>query len=221
MTPYANPLRRDDLLADPHAQFLIWFAAAGQAGVPEPEAMALATATADGAPSLRMVLLKGADARGYAFFTNLESRKGTELEENPRAALLFRWEPLGRQVRIEGAVEHLPDAESDMYFASRPPGSQLGAIASPQSQPIASRASLEERIAEIAAAAAATGAPPARPDHWGGYLLRPAAYQFWQHRSDRVHDCFRYLPADAAGAGMGRDAGADAGAGWRIDRLGP
>lgn len=219
MTSSAQPLRRADLLADPHAQFLVWFAAAREAGVPTPEAMALATATPDGTPSVRMVLLKSADERGYAFFTSHEGRKGGELDANPQAALLFHWEALGRQIRIEGAVERLPAEESDLYFGTRPLASRLGAIASPQSRPIPSRAWLEERIAETAAAA---GDAPARPAHWGGYLLRPSAYQYWQRRDDRVHDCFRYLPADMAGLdAAGPDAAADAGAGWRIERLGP
>ena len=210
---HAQPLRRDDLLPDPIAQFLIWFAAAGQAGVHEPEAMALATATPDGIPSVRMVLLKGVDERGFVFFTNREGRKGQELETNPHAALLFRWEPLGRQLRIEGTVEHLPEAESDAYFDTRSLGSRLGAMVSPQSRPIASRAWLEGRIAEVAAATAASDAPPVRPAHWGGYLVRPSVFQYWQHRSDRVHDSFRYAPA----AGDPSDAGG----GWRIERLGP
>ncbi len=212
MADHAQALHRDDLLADPHAQFLIWFAAAGQAGVRTPEAMALATAAPDGSPSVRMVLLKSADERGYAFFTNHEGRKGTELDANPQAALLFHWDELGRQLRIEGAVERLPAEESDAYFASRPIGSQLGAIASPQSRPIPSRTWIEERIAEVQHEAG--GGQPERPAHWGGYLVRPRVYQFWQHRSDRVHDAFRYSPA-------GAEPGDDAGAGWRIDRLGP
>lgn len=212
MADHAQALRRDDLLADPHAQFLIWFAAARKAGEREPEAMALATAAPGGAPSVRMVLLKGADERGYAFFTNHQGRKGTELDANPQAALLFHWDVLGRQLRIEGAVERLPAAESDAYFASRPIGSRLGAIASPQSRPIPSRTWLEERIGEVLREAG--DAPPARPAHWGGYIVRPRAYQFWQHRSDRVHDVFRYTPAEGAPED-------DAGAGWRIERLGP
>lgn len=207
MSLHAQPLLRDDLLADPLAQFLTWFAAAREAGVREPEAMALATATPDGRPSVRMVLLKSADERGYAFFTNHEGRKGQELAANPRAALLFHWEPLGRQVRIEGAVERLPDDESDAYFASRPRGSQVGARVSPQSRPLVSRTWLQERVAEEAAAWG--DGPVPRPAHWGGLLVRPECYQFWQHRNDRLHDCFRYLPQPG---GVG---------GWTIERLGP
>lgn len=206
MSGDAQTLRWADLLADPHGQFLIWFAAAGEAGIATPEAMALATATPDGRPSVRMVLLKSADERGYAFFTNRESRKGGELGVNPRAALLFHWdsEAMNRQVRIEGSLEHLPDEESDRYFATRPLMSRIGAIASPQSRPIPSRDWLEQKAAEVKAAA---GPDLERPAHWGGFLLRPAAYQFWQHGEDRLHDVFRYLPEEDGA--------------WRLERLGP
>lgn len=211
MSQRAQPLRRGDLLADPHAQFLLWFAAAQEAGVLTPEAMAIATAAPDGAPSVRMVLLKSADDRGYAFFTNHEGRKGTELVANPRAALLFHWEQLGRQVRIEGAVERLPAEEADLYFRTRPLGSRVGARVSPQSRPIPSRRWLKDLIDEEAAR---TGDDPPRPEHWGGYLVRPSAYQYWQHRDDRLHDVFRYTPVEPGADG-------DEGAGWRIERLGP
>lgn len=206
MTAHAQPLHLADLLADPLAQFRAWFAAAGEGGVRTPEAMALATATPWGVPSARMVLLKGTDERGFSFFSNHLSRKGGELDENPRAALLFHWDALGQQIRIEGSVERLPAAESDAYFRTRAPGSRIGAIASPQSRPIVSREWLESRVAEVTAEVGE--GEPERPEHWGGYVLRPAAYQFWQHRSDRLHDCFRYLPVDASG-------------GWSIERLGP
>ena len=202
----ADVLCRSDLLPDPLAQFRAWFAAAGEGGVHTPEAMALATATAWGVPSVRMVLLKGAAERGFSFFSNHLSRKGSELDENPRAALLFHWEPLGRQLRIEGSITRLPAAESDAYYRTRPPGSQIGAIVSPQSRPIASREWLQSRVADVVAELG--DGEPERPEHWGGYLLRPAAYQFWQHRDDRLHDCFRYLRAAA-------------GDGWSIERLGP
>ena len=202
----AKPLRRSDLLPDPLAQFRAWFAAAREGGVPAPEAMALATATAWGVPSVRMVLLKGADERGFSFFSNYLSRKGSELDENPWAALLFHWEALGRQIRIEGAVTQLPAAESDAYYRTRPPGSRVGAIASPQSRPIASREWLESRVAEVIAEIG--GSEPERPEHWGGFLLRPGAFQFWQHRDDRLHDCFRY---QRGGTGDG----------WAIEQLGP
>ena len=194
-------LRRSDLDPDPLAQFAAWFRAAGEAGVPVPEAMALATATADGAPSARMVLLKGFDERGLVFFTSYGSRKGRELAANPRAALLFHWQPLGRQVRVEGAVSQVPAEESDAYFGSRPLGSRLSAIASDQSEPVAERAELEARVAALEG-----DAEPPRPDDWGGYVLEPIAYEFWQHRDDRLHDRFRYE----------REAG-----GWRIERLQP
>lgn len=207
MSPSSEPLRRRDVLPDPLAQFRAWFAAAVESGLETPEAMALATATSWGVPSVRMVLLKSADERGFSFFSNYLSRKGTELDENPRAALLFHWEPLGRQIRIEGSVARLPAAESDEYFRTRPLGSRIGAIASPQSRPIASREWLESRVAEVVAEIGESREPE-RPEHWGGYLLRPAAYQFWQHRDDRLHDVFRYLPGAA-------------GDGWSIERIGP
>jgi len=194
-------LRRRDLDPDPLAQFAAWFAAAGEAGVPVPEAAALATAAPDGAPSLRMVLVKGFDARGFVFFTNYASRKGRELAANPRAALLLHWQPLGRQVRVEGEVSRVPEQESDAYFRSRPLPSRLSAIASSQSDPVAERAELEARVAALEG-----DADPPRPAEWGGYVLAPEAYEFWQHRDDRLHDRFRYE----------RESG-----GWRIERLAP
>lgn len=207
MSPSSEPLCRSDLLPDPLAQFRAWLAAAVESGLETPEAMALATATSWGVPSVRMVLLKGTDERGFSFFSNHLSRKGTELDENPRAALLFHWEPLGRQIRIEGSVARLPAAESDEYFRTRPLGSRVGAIASPQSRLIVSREWLERRVADVVAEIGESGEPQ-RPGHWGGYVLRPAAYQFWQHRDDRLHDVFRYLPGVA-------------GDGWSIERIGP
>ncbi len=174
-----------DLDPDPLRQFESWFAAAREAGLRAPEAMALATATPDGAPSARMVLLKGVDERGFVFFTSYESRKGDELEANPRAALLFYWEPLGRQVRVEGAVERVSAEESDAYFASRPPGSRAGAAASHQSRSLADRSELERAVAAL-------GDDVGRPDWWGGYRVRPERYEFWQHRENRLHDRFLY-----------------------------
>jgi pyridoxamine 5'-phosphate oxidase len=182
-------LRHADLDADPLTQFRKWFDEA--AGVVRmPEAMAVATATTDGAPSVRMVLLKAADERGLAFFTHYTSRKGRELAANPQAALLFHWDPLGRQVRVEGAVERVSAEESDAYFATRPEGARIGANVSRQSEVLADRAELERRVAEL------DGVDAARPEWWGGLRLVPAAWEFWQHRDDRLHDRFRYLRRD-------------------------
>jgi len=202
---FAQPLLETDADPDPLAQFDAWFAAAVEAGVRAPEAMALATAERSGAPSVRMVLLKGRDARGFRFFTNHGSRKGRELEQNPRAALLFHWDALGRQVRIEGSVSRLPARESAVYIRTRPRASQLSALASPQSSPIPSREWLERRVAELATQLG--GREPPLPEHWGGYLLHPARFEFWQHREDRLHDRLLYTPA--------------AGGGWQIQRLAP
>jgi pyridoxamine 5'-phosphate oxidase len=179
-----------DLDPSPLRQFQRWFEEARAGGVEVPEAMALATATPTGRPSVRMVLLKGADERGFAFYTNDESRKGAELAANPHAALLFHWQPLGRQVRVEGRVDRVPDAESDAYFASRPHGSRLAAWASPQSRPIADREELERLYAE--AAGRYPGEEVPRPPHWGGFRVVPEAYEFWQHAGDRLHDRARY-----------------------------
>ena len=194
-----RPLNERELDADPVAELRAWLEEARAAGIELPEAMTLATATADGAPSARMVLLKDADERGLSFFTNYESRKGVELAENPRAALVVYWHALGRQVRVEGSVERLPAAESDAYFESRPPGSRRSAAVSPQSAVIASRE-------ELARAAAALGDDVPRPPGWGGYLLVPSLWEFWQHRVDRLHDRFRYRPGEG---------------GWVVERLAP
>ena len=175
-------------------------------GVDVPEAMALATATPDGRPSARMVLLKEADERGFAFFTNRESRKGGELAANPRAALLFHWRPLGRQVRVEGRVEPISDEESEAYFDTRPLPSRLAAWASPQSRPLTDRAELERLYAE--AAARFPGEQVPLPPHWGGYRVVPDAYEFWQHGDDRLHDRIRYeRDGDAWTAGAARALG--------------
>jgi pyridoxamine 5'-phosphate oxidase len=189
-----------DLDRDPLVQLRRWYDEARSA-VPEPDAAAVATATPDGRPSARMVLVKAFDENGLVFFTNYASRKGSELEANPRAALLFHWAQVGRQVRIEGPVERVTRAESEAYARSRPRQSQLSALASPQSRPVPSREWLEQRVAELDEQQDL----PVRED-WGGYRLAPEAWEFWQHRDNRLHDRFRYLPDGAA---------------WRRERLGP
>ena len=194
-----RPLDRRDLDADPIVQLGAWLAEARAAGVELPEAMTLATATPDGAPSARMVLLKDAGERGLSFFTNYESRKGVELAANPRAAVVLYWHVLGRQVRVEGSVSRLPADESDEYFESRPPGSRRSAAVSPQSRVIGSREELEQ-------AAEGLGDDVPRPPGWGGYLLVPSVWEFWQHRLDRLHDRFRYRPGEG---------------GWIVERLAP
>lgn len=163
-----------------------WLADAVDAGVPEPNAIALATATPDGAPSVRIVLVKGLDGRGLTFFTHYTSRKGVELETNPRASAALLWHPIQRQVRVEGRVERLPADESDAYFASRPRGARLGAVASQQSRPVADRDALEARLAEAGEAAGDADVP--RPETWGGYLLVPEVVEFWHGRPNRLHD---------------------------------
>jgi pyridoxamine 5'-phosphate oxidase len=175
---------------DPLRQFQRWLEQAIKAELPEPNAMTLATVGADGRPSTRVVLIKGVDERGLVWYTNYESRKGRELAQNPYAALQFHWVDLERVVRIEGRVEFASAEESDRYYASRPLDSRIGAWASPQSQPIASRAVL---VANAAKAAARHGLNPSRPPHWGGYRLVPDRWEFWQGRRSRLHDrlCYR------------------------------
>jgi pyridoxamine 5'-phosphate oxidase len=205
VTDPSQPLREEDVDADPVRQFAAWFAAAQSVGVPQPEAAALATATVDGAPSARMVLVKQADHDGFVFFTNYDSRKGRELAANPRAALLFHWEPLGRQVRIEGPIERTTREQSEAYAHSRGRGSQLSALASPQSRTIESRDLLERRVSELAERYAAGDVPLS--DTWGGFRLTPETFEFWQHRDNRLHDRLRYRH------GPGSD--------WQIERLAP
>ena len=194
----ARPLRRSDLDPEPLKQFRGWYAEAGN------DAVALATATRDGRPSARMVLLKGADERGFVFHSSYESRKARELAENPRAALLFYWHDLGRQVRVEGDVEQVDRGESETYFKTRPRGGQLAAWTSSQSEPIGTRDELEERFAELERTFEGDEVP--LPPHWGGFRLVPETYEFWQHRENRLHDRFRY-----------RRNGDD----WVIERLSP
>ena len=201
--PDMPPLRRDSLADDPIEQFAQWFERAADE-VPLADAMTLATVDAGGAPDARMVLLKGHGPDGFRFFTNGESDKGKQLGANPRAALVIYWRELDRQVRVRGAVEPLPAADSDAYFASRPRDSQLGAWASPQSRPLESRRELDDRLAEVEQRFAGADVP--RPPHWGGYLLRPRTIEFWQGQVGRLHDRFRY---------------ARAGDGWEIERLAP
>jgi len=197
-------LSETDVAPDPMSQFKRWFDEAVSAKLPEPNAMTLATVGADGQPSARIVLLKGIDDEGFTFYTNYESRKGLDLAANPRAALLFHWVQLERQVRVEGRVEKVSDDESDAYYASRPLGSRLGAWASEQSKEVAGRDVLEQRETEYRAK---FGENPPRPAHWGGYRLVPTALEFWQGRPSRLHDRIAYRLQTPGG--------------WQIVRLSP
>jgi pyridoxamine 5'-phosphate oxidase len=199
-------LARAELDPDPLRQFQQWFETAIGADLPEPNAMTLSTVGADGQPSVRTVLLKLYDARGFIFFTNYESRKAREIDQNPRVALLFPWVALARQVRISGRAERIATAESLKYFVSRPRGSQIGAWSSPQSQVITSRSLLEAKVAEIARKFGKGEVP--LPDFWGGYRVVPEMIEFWQGRESRLHDRFCYQ----------RERTTDV---WRIDRLAP
>jgi pyridoxamine 5'-phosphate oxidase len=180
-------------VADPIALIQQWLDDATAAGVPEPTAMTLATASADGVPSARMVLLRGLDERGLAFYTNCNSAKGRDLAANPRAALVFHWHATGRQIRVTGGVERVSDDESDAYWNNRPLGSRLSAAASPQSEVIPDRATLEGAVEELARAHPDGEVP--RPDWWGGYRVVPDAIEFWTHRENRLHDRVRYTRA--------------------------
>jgi pyridoxamine 5'-phosphate oxidase len=188
-------------LTDPVAVFNEWLEEARGAGVDVPESMTLATADASGRPSARMLLLKGADENGFTFFSGYESRKGRELDENPRAALVFYWRPLGKQVRVEGTVRRLSSEESDAYWTTRPLRSRAAASASRQSEPIESRDELEAEFERHLT----LGEPP-RPDRWGGYVLEPDAIELWEHRDDRLHDRVRFTRASE---------------GWHSERLAP
>jgi pyridoxamine 5'-phosphate oxidase len=200
----ATRLDESDVDPNPMRQFARWFGDAHRAELLEPNAMTLATATPDGEPSARIVLLKGADERGFAFFTDYRSRKGQDLEANPRAALVFHWGELERQVRITGAVSRVSREESKTYFRSRPRGSRLGAWTSQQSSVIPSREALEERLGKMAARFDGSDVP--LPPHWGGFRVRPDTIEFWQGRESRLHDRIRYV----------REGGV-----WRIERLSP
>jgi pyridoxamine 5'-phosphate oxidase len=180
-----------DLDPDPIAQFRAWRADARSAGIVEPGAMTLATTGADGRPSARMVLLRALDDRGFGFFTNLESRKGRELAANPAAALVFHWPELGRQVRVEGVTERIADEEARAYFASRPPGSRIGAWASPQSRPVGDRAELDALVRAVQERFGSADEIPL-PPFWGGFRLVPDRIEFWLHGDDRLHDRAEY-----------------------------
>jgi pyridoxamine 5'-phosphate oxidase len=193
-------LAESDANPDPIAQFRRWFDDALAAGLREPNAMTLATATPDGRPSARVVLLKGFDERGFVFYTNYEGRKGEELEENPYCALVFYWAELERQVRVEGRVSRVPKRESDEYFGSRPRGSRLGAWASEQSRPVGGREVLEERLRALEAEYEAREVP--RPPFWGGYRVEPEVIEFWQGRENRLHDRLVYRRSSG---GWGRE----------------
>ncbi|HEX9502491.1 MAG TPA: pyridoxamine 5'-phosphate oxidase [Thermoanaerobaculia bacterium] len=199
------PLIDSDLDPDPFAQFARWFEEAKAAIKDLPETMMVATSTREGEVSVRAVLLKEFDRRGFAFYTNYNSRKAAQIHDNPRAALAFWWPALERQVRIEGAVIRVTEDESDAYFASRPRGSQLGAWASEQSKVIAGRGDLDARFGELEKCYPAGAIP--RPPHWGGYRVIPILFEFWQGRPDRLHDRFAYRLRDA------KD--------WVIERLSP
>lgn len=204
--PRRPRLDRDAMHDDPIDQFAEWYREAREkSGLSLPGATCLSTVGPEGAPQGRMVLLKGADARGFVFYTNLESRKAEALESTPRAALTFYWEPLRRQVRVEGDVERIAEEEEDAYFATRPRGSQIGAWASEQSRPASDRDALDRAFERARERFRDTDEIP-RPPFWGGYRIRPRAVEFWQEGPDRMHDRFRYVRE---------------GEGWAVERLQP
>jgi len=198
-------LSEKDIQKDPFAQFEKWWQEAIHSGVEEPNAMTLATASADAMPDARIVLLKGFDSHGFTFFTNYHSAKGQQLLQNPRASLVFFWKELERQIRISGLVSLSPAAVSDEYFSSRPEGSRVGAWASPQSEAIESREWLEEKEKEYREEW--KGRSIERPEYWGGYTVKPVSIEFWQGRPSRLHDRFRYSLANSAS--------------WKVERLAP
>lgn len=195
-----------DLDTSPIVQWQRWYDQAAEAGVAEPNAMTVSTIADDGAPDARVVLVRAADERGFVFFTNYDSAKGRQIDDDPVAAATFAWLDLHRQVRVRGTVERVSAEESDDYFASRPRDSQIGAWASPQSQPIANRAALTARVEEMTARFASGPVP--RPAHWGGFRLRPVSIEFWQGRPNRLHDRFRYSRDGSTGN-------------WYVERLAP
>lgn len=209
------PLRRSDLAADPLTQFRAWFADAVVGGIAEPNAMTLATATGDGDVSARTVLLKDVGPRGFVLYSNLESRKGRDLADNPRAALVFPWLPLHRQVVVTGEVSLVTRGEVDQYFASRPRDSRLGSAASKQSTVLATREELDQRFADLARQYPEGTAIPL-PDHWGGFVVHPVTVEFWQGRLSRLHDRLRYRCVDPD-----RLPAMDDPAGWVLERLSP
>jgi pyridoxamine 5'-phosphate oxidase len=206
-----------DLAPSPLAQFDAWLSDVAAAGLPEPNAMVLATADARGVPSGRTVLLKAADPRGFVFYTNLQSRKGRALAENPHASLVFPWHAISRQVVVVGDVEPVPRAEAREYFGSRPYASRLGAWASAQSMAISSREVLKAKYAELASAFPDTGssADVPLPDAWGGFVVRPVSVEFWQGRPSRLHDRLRFVRATVGPAAL------DDAAAWGVERLSP
>lgn len=197
-------LNEADVFADPMQQFEKWWQEAIESKIEEVNAMTLATSTAEGKPSARIVLLKGIERNGFVFFTNYHSNKGNQIEENPFVSLVFFWKELERQIRVEGSIRKVAAAESDAYFSSRPEGSRIGAWASPQSRVIASREVIEENVTELGKSFANKEID--RPPHWGGYIVIPNLFEFWQGRNSRLHDRIQYTYKDAA---------------WKIERLAP